>query len=228
MAAFENAKVPAWAMFNGKEAMYSYNEGTADEASDALEAWLMMLQEGNSDAAYTLRMYKNPPAEITNLTPYNYSFKFKLFSDEQSGGYSALRSVKHDVYERLAKLEKEKEEKEEEDEGEKVGGIQGALIGMLQRPDVQDFFVNNVVGMIGRFFNKGTTGPAAVAGLPDQPAAGTAAELYNKMSEEERGLMDAAMVILMDKDPKVGTHLYKLACILRDSPSKYNMYAAML
>lgn len=230
--AYEYNKIAAWSIMCGKEKLFDYEGDDQEEGADKLGQCIDMLKTGDSDGAYILRVYTNFGKEIMSNTPYKNSFKFKLFDGEEMGGYSALRGMRYRIEDRIELLEKQLKEREIEPEGEEnkaVGGILGFVDGMLGRKDVQDFLLAKVVGMAeglaSSIFGKKTM-PATVAGIPEQPVNGN--EAYQALTDEQKKLLNEAMAILLSKDPEIGTHLHKLAIILRDSPGKYSMYASML
>lgn len=72
MSAYELNKQGNFGLFSGNEIMISYNGGDMETGGDMLGEFLQVLQDGNSTATYTLRIY-GPSAtdkEITNKTPY--------------------------------------------------------------------------------------------------------------------------------------------------------------
>lgn len=220
--AYEFNAVPTWALFSGKDILCQYRDGDLAEGSDKLDQFIAALQEGHSDAPYQVRIYQDAGL-INEKTPYNYSFRFKLFKD---GEAQASRPTTQ-ILERLGAIENRLNG--DQDEEEKPKGFQGMIAGILEKPEMQNFLMAKVFGFINSMTGGGQSPPAAIAGVPGSPKEPTSSsEAYAALSDVERGNLDTAMYILMAKDPQVGTHLLKLATILKNEPNKYKMYAGML
>lgn len=233
--AYEYNKVPSWSIACGREVPFTYEGDSIVEGADTLRQCLEMLKESGTESTFVLRVYKEVKGQIMSNTPYKNSFPFKLWDEEDTGAYTGPRNMRYHLEGRIAKLEKELEESkaalpETEHSTGIVNGIQGMLAGILERKEVQDLLVGRVIGIVDNVCSMfGIKRPAAVAGVPaDHPKTGSTDEAYKAMSEEERVKLNEAMSILLTHDPQLGTNLYKLACILRDSPAKYKMYASML
>lgn len=225
-------KVPAWAIFVDRIPMFSYEGDDLDTGEDFLEQAIDNLIECMGNGSYQLRVYKQISDKgILNNTPFNYGFKFQLLKDDEyearypdGAGISGLRK-------RLEALENGGGEEEEEDKGF------GAQLGkMLMRPEVQDFVLQKIFGLVNGIFQPKNQTPANMAGFttmgtteqPGQQAAPpTSAELYNALPPTEKQNFDQAAYILMANDPQVGTHLMKLANLLINNPAMYQSLTKM-
>jgi hypothetical protein len=238
VSAYESNAVAKWALFIGKDIFSSYNGDDLAAGAAKLEGILHLMSEAFTGAAYQLRMYEDPIKTISNVTPFNYSFKFKVMDDDdQESGtmYSKLTA-------KMAMLEKKiAEQDEDEDPDAEVGGFQGALLGMVNRPDVQNMLLNSVIGLVNQWMGKMQPAAAAMGSVPAEPPAAPAApagddqeetasfaKAYGDMVPEQKALFDAAIKILVTKDPYIGTNLIGLANILQNDPSKYTWLAKML
>lgn len=96
---YDNVKIESFAIkANGNNGVpvYVYEEA-AGSARDQLEWFLNKLEEGQSEAIYTLCLYKGDPEEITDKTPVNLAWNFRLHhqviggtAGGYQGGYAAL------------------------------------------------------------------------------------------------------------------------------------------
>lgn len=242
--AYEHNDVPSFAIVCGKDILYQWIGEDITEGSALLRGYLDLLKEAHSDAAYQLRIYAEPPGRwIKSSDPCNFSFKFKLYADEEALDYRGLYSVKGDMEKRLQFLESfynNTKEAEEEAEAEAEAGVLGKvgkIVGtMLENPEMQKM----IIGAVWNFTNKITSNffgakpaPATVNGVPDQNttvnmAQDDSQQLYENMPEDQRKMLDLAVPILLKHDPKFGEHLYKLAIMCRDNPTQYAFASSML
>jgi len=233
--AYELNKVPVWALLCGRNILGQYRGKSLDEGAQLLEAWLNKLKEGESNGTMQLRMYEEFNGRpITPTTPENYSFQFKLMDDEEyersrPGQYGR---VNQEIMSRLEAIEKRQiaRDEEQDDEPEQIGGIQGMIGSLLEMPGVKEGLMQNVLGLIGKLTGINRQ-PAAMAGTPEAVNSidtSSAAQLYADLDPVQRQQMDAALVILMQEDPKAGEKLYKLALLCKNNRAQYDMAAKML
>lgn len=234
--AYELNKVPVWALFCGRNILGQYRGKSIDEGAQLLDAWLEKLKQGESTAAMQLRMYEEFNGKpITPSTPENYSFQFRLLDDEEyersrPGQYSRGNQVIMDRLDAIEKRQLALLEEETDGEEEKIGGIQGMIGSLLEMPGVKEGLMQNLFGLIGKFTGVNRQ-PAAMAGTPaavETIDTSSAAQLYADLDPVQKKQLDAALVILMQEDPKAGEKLYKLALLCRNNRMQYDMAAKML
>lgn len=222
LEAYENCQIPAWAFLQGKGIIHSYAGEDMDEGAQMLEKLLKMMGT-RSTAVYALQLYKKPGDDITNKTEFNNRFQCKLSDEEYSDNYGGYSNK------RIRELEEKLAEKEDEDDTEKIGGLQGILVGIIQKPEVQQFLLATVAGVVRKFLG-GPAQPATMAGVPENETdlESREGEAYANLVPEEQTKLTRAMIILMQGDPTVGTNLLKIATLLQNDPGKYKMFAGML
>lgn len=223
--AYESNAVPAWALCCGRDILFQYTGADMEEGASLLQAWLQRLMEADSNVQYQLRIYFEPKGPVNANTPCNQSFKFVLKGNDDPG---SVAGVYNSMDRRLKAIEK----KLDGGEPEEQGGIMGWVNGMLKQPEVQQMIMQKAFAFFNGLGGRAAAGAAGMAGMPTPKGADekydSTAELYNRLSPDERQKLDQAMEILLSSDPLIGTHLAKLAAILRDNPAKYKMYASML
>ncbi len=235
--AYENNGVPACALCSGKDLLFCYDGNDIDEGAGVLGEFIERLSKGHSQGVYQLRMYKNPPEDITIATKQSYSFKCKIMSPEAEEDQMELMHATGNYRRRIEALEAKLAESEDMEEEEPIPAWQQTINGVLQRPDVQNFVMSKIFGFVEKIMG-GASSPAgahAMNGVPEsaQPQPGpegqqTADQLYQQLPPSERQQLDQAMQILLAGDPQIGTNLYKIALILKSNPGKYRGFAAML
>jgi hypothetical protein len=231
MQAYEFNNVPSWAIACGGDIPFQFVTDSLDEGAQALQQCLDVLKKGHSSATYQLRCYIHPPDAIDNKTPFNLSCKFTLWADEESGSITGLHHVREVINDRLDKIE----QKLSGDQDDRPQGLAATLGAILQRPEILGAIATRVFGLVDKLLGgaAAVTGrPASMAGVPgpetQDQGFDQVAQLYAQLPEDERIQFDQAIEILLQKDPHIGTHLAKLARILRDQPDKYKLYASML
>lgn len=234
LEAYEMNDMSSWSIWNGPDLMFASESDDIDSGADLLKQSIAMLQKGGSDAAYTLKVYKDPPGEIKSNTPYSRAFKFALFDGEGSRSPQATRTnnVLGAINDRFQEMQtaildrvlaKIDHEDEEDAKPEKAPGLMGVINGMLENPQIQMLVANKLGALITGWLGI-PSGPQAVAGI--EPSANN--EPPPPLSEDQETKIDQALEILAARDPELGDHLLKIAAIARDTPGKYQMYITML
>lgn len=233
LEAYERQGIPACTLVSGKDIIFCYDGDSIEQGSAELGEFIDALKVGLSQGVYTLRVYKNPPKEINLSTKQNLSFKCRILDpdemEEKNNGY-AQRFYEKRISDLEAKLSGMPDEEEEE-----MPIWQSTVAGILQRPDVQNFLMTKIFGIVEKFFGPAGQQPAAaVSGVPEavqstaEKAMIDATALYNGLSPEQRQRMDAAIGVLLQNDPEVGTNLLKIAMFLQKDPGKYRTYLSMI
>lgn len=226
MKAYDSMEIPAWSLANGKDLLFSYNGDSQTEGRDLLQQGLQMLEDNESQAILTLRVYDEHPAgqKITNKTEWTNSFTFALFDPEdgmvhQPRGKSALLA-------RIAALEDQLTKKEDDTE-EKPSGFMGRIGAIFERPDVQDKLMGMVIGYVQNIFGqqKPVASMGNVPASPPAPAAQPGGSAYDNLAADQQTKIREAMEILMARDAQLGDHLLALA---RMNPDRYKMALTFL
>lgn len=224
LKAYDSMDVPAWSLANGKDLLFSYNGDQQTTGRQLLQQGLQMLEDNESQAILTLRVYDEHPLgqKITNKTEWTNSFTFALFDPEdgmvhQPRGKSALLA-------RIAALEDQLNAKDDERE-EKPRGIQGMIGSLLERPDIQERLIQTVTGIVSNIF--GQQKPVAtMAGVTQgQPQTNPEGSAYDALPADQQEKIKVAMEVLMQRDPLLGDHLLKLAQM---EPGRYKMALTFL
>jgi hypothetical protein len=226
LRAYTFNKVPAWAIFVDRIPMLSYDGDDLHEGEEFLAQAIDNLTESMGNGIYQLRIYKDvPPKGILNTTPFNFGFKFALLADDEFNAKAGGPTIAG-LQKRIEELEND-----EEEDNTAMGRI-GRFLD--SRPDVMDFLMQKAMGIVNNFIPPKNGMPANMAGFTTMGAtqqAGqpqpTSADLYGALPPEEKQNFDQAAYILMANDPKVGTHLMKLANLLINNPAMYQQLTKM-
>ncbi len=227
LKAYERVDIPAWALCNGKDIIFSFSGENQSEGYAMLKECLNALEENDSQAILHLRVYDELKGKITSATPYSNSFPFALFDPED--GMVHMPRGKSVLLARISALEEQLQKKEEEDDQveEKPSGFMGKIGQLLERPEIQDRLVQAAIGAIQNIFGQSKL-PATMAGIPGAQTATapqTEGSMYDKLSADQQNKLREAMELLMARDPQIGDHLLKLAKI---PDSKYKMALTFL
>lgn len=232
--AYEMNDMPSWSVWNGQNLMFAYEEEDINKGAAMLKQAVEMLQKGQSEGVYTLKVYKDPPGEIRSNTAYSRAFNFHLFEEGGSKSPQAVRSnnilgVINDRFQEMQAtildrvLDKIDREDEEEDKPAKAPGLMGVINGMLENPQIQIAVANKLGALITGLLGI-PQGPQAIAGINQQANS----QPPTPLSEEQENKINQAIDILAAVDPLIGDNLLKIAAIARDTPGKYQMYVSML
>lgn len=234
LSAYKHRGISCWAVFDGKELLCP-GDGLED-----LEQFLDMLGQGASSATYSLRVYIDvaDPDLITDKTPSNGGFKFKLLGNNSSAlsnndsgvrnisGYSPAYSRLHQLVDAKvgAAIEKmlDKSDNEEDDEAigakEKEESLEDVVMGLLRDPE-------RLVGLIGsvRSLFSGSSVVKYAAGT-NVSRAGVGAT--NDVDPAEK--LATAIDVLEKHDPNLVTHLMKLASLAETDPITFKLIISKL
>jgi hypothetical protein len=244
LKAYASNEVPAWSLWNGpKQLLFSFNGTDLIEGEAALKQALELLQEGGTTAALMLAVYDDlkDGEKIKNTTPYDNSFNFCLWDDEQGEQSPYRYRGNKEIEDRMKAMEdilKKLSEEPEEDEGaEKIGGIQGILAGFLEVPEVKQALAGKLVQFIDKI--TGMDKSKQIAGIPgegnrisidlDQAIENEKfSQAWNQFPVDQQLKVSKALRVLMASDPKIGDHLLMLATMARDNPKRYEMALTFL
>ena len=159
LKAFQNMNCANWSVLQGKQFLFKYEGTDINEATSQLSELLdMIANSSGSEAIYTLRVYEyDAPAKgakaakrkIYESTPYDGSYNFKLFDQENEvsgrrGNYNELSEMKREFAE-MKLLLKELIKKENELDAaakQEEKGISGMFNGLMDMPEVKAAIVD--------------------------------------------------------------------------------------
>lgn len=215
LKAFDERGLTVWAVFQARQMC------TAGEGRESLEAFLQMLMS-NPVPVYCLKVYKtiSDPDEITDKTPSNGSFNFKLDGEYgvavRGGGSSGSDSVHSRVLRRLDEMESGLFLKRLDSIEEKLGrstddkiDIIGAVNNLINDPPALVQVINGIKAIF-------SGGRAQAVGMSTSRPFENEIETGNPTGEAdslEKNIerMQAAIDILERNDPNLVSHLEKLA-----------------
>lgn len=230
--AFVNVSPPYWALFNGKTMLEKYDEGDPVAGEQRFKEFLRFLSRSNTTSVYRLQTYDDLPAagKIKPSTEPDRSFNFTLYdySEHPTEFRQGTSAALDKIAARLEAMESKLAVLEQEDEPEeRLSGIGAKIEKLLEVPAVQSKIGEVISGFIDRIFPQKhipmesfTQAAAASPGvLNGVPSGGEDAELQK---------LNAAVGILFQIDPLLGSHLLRLAQVAQKDPGKYNQIISML
>jgi hypothetical protein len=218
LTAYQNQKVSAWVIYCNRQLLFFYEDCDIAVGEDFLQQILNELK--NSPAVYTLCLYKKVPADgITNKTPYNASFNFRLGQkqeSERSSNNSFLEGEHAALKMKVEQLEKELEDTEEMEPAD--NGIMGFVNKILEKPEIQQ----KIIGFAETFLmglvkpkEKLIMNTAAINGAP-------------ATEQEASQRVTTALQTLAQYDNDIVVHLEKLAQMATNETAKFKMLIGML
>lgn len=209
LMAYRDRDVPAWAMFQGKQFLFSYSGSDIIEGEEYLRKILEMISE--SAAIYTICIYEDlPTGKIKSNTPHDGSFNFRLNEYEPSqrmiSGVSsnyALEKKVEDLSNKLDMLLNEEEEPEQEN------NLIGQINQIMEIPGVKEL----AMSIAGMFIKPQ---PQPVAGAINGPEEGKLNQALSALME-----MGEAAPILIDK-------MIRLNEIRKENPKLFETYISYL
>jgi len=199
IAAYEAKEIASWSMWQGRAMLHKCFTNDMGEGLEALNTWINMLGT-SSNAVYTLKVYEDAPGgRITDATPCDGSFNFRLNMEEQTitnvQYYVSVAELKKEVAELRQRLDADDDEPPDEDGFEKIGRI-------MQIPIIQ--------AAIGKILNI-------------EP--GKLGKVSGPHSEQQ---LAEALVVLRKADPELSGHLWKLATMATDNPKGFRFLLTTL
>jgi hypothetical protein len=227
--AFENMKLPKWAVKYDKGIVCKFEGNDLTESSSTLKEFLKMLEKSRSESQYTLNVYEDlaKNAKIKPSTEADYTFYFLVF-EEEGTPYAIRTNNNQQIIDKLTALEARLAimDAEEEEEPEKVGGVLGMINGFLDDPRVKDKIVTGIMGFVENLMKK----PAPV--LPIERQIGAVGAITDDspvlIDQAEHNKLQAAINVLVKVDGSLGTNLQKIAAVAAADPAKYMQMISML
>ena len=174
-----NDDSPLFGVFQGKQLLFSYSGDDMDKAIEKLTENVSIGEQSDNQSILSLRLYKTAGKEgfIVEKTPYSQSILFCCTDKEPQvmGGYDRpnfntrtdkimqtldeMKLLLAPVAQRMNDLE----ERLNDLEDSKPKGIQGAISGLIENPQVQGLLINKLMGLFGMDDTKRI--PQAMAGV---------------------------------------------------------------
>lgn len=217
---YKNQKVPAFGIKQNSALNFKYQGEDLDQGALQLQAFLEFLADSQSSAIYTLAVYEDFDGRITEKTPPDLSFNFRLRDDypiskmgEMYGGnYGQVLQELKEVKAKLAAIEKAPED-------ENRLGIIGELMEMEPLQPMLMAIGNKVADWILKDQKVGEL--KRVSGIPGHGGG---------MSEpwRQNALLAEALDTLSEHVPDLPDVMKRLAVMSREKPSKFNLYLSMI
>jgi hypothetical protein len=241
MKLFANMELSAWSLMYEKNLVCKFpskltgDTQSFEDSKHTLLEILRGLQNGESYAVYTLRLYEQlPKGGIKPSTEPDYSYNFTLFERENYEQWRGERSpsVMSKLEERLIAIEAKLNEGDGDEEKEQVGGIAGFFNALVEndrfKNKIQDIFFS----LADKIFEEGKPGNLyPVRGASPQPPA-----RVGLVNENSPVLLDDAQVkkcsdaieILARIDPNLGDNLLRIAESASKDQGNYHDLIKML
>jgi len=216
--AYENAKIPAVAIFSQKQIIFRYGGSDLDEGSQLLEDFLTAIEHSN--ATYTLKVFEHKGEgdfRIKEKTECDLSFNFKILpldeyearKDQRGNGYSGLGAVMHKLdtmQNEIAEIKQGNLGSIEDDPGRNDPGEdwQAIMFDYLRNPQKIGTLLNSLKSLAsGQMIPEAT--PASMIGNHERISGD------NVMTDDKLERLSVALDTLEKNDPKIVDHLVKLA-----------------
>ena len=219
--AFENRKVPSWALFQGKQFLFKYEGSDLAEGTQNLTQILEAFNS-STNAIYTLKLYEDfkDGQKIKSTTPDDGSFNFRLNMPDQSmtvahlGSFNSRQSLEKKFSELEQKYlllearlsDSDVDDAEEDDFFEKISGL-------LEKPVV--------IGALNKILGLDLKPGGSIGHIPDT-GRGVASE-----EDAERRINDS-IERLKVHDDHLAEHLSKLADIAENKPKNFRFLLSTL
>lgn len=202
LTAYEDRGVPPFAIFQGKQFLFSFRGDNIDEGREYLQKILDMID--HSAAIYTLCVYEDlrDGEKIKNTTPHDGSFNFR-FNEYQPSEARALGMPGNsfEVYELKKEIKELKETIEElKNSDEEEETTENKIIGTIERvmniPGINDLILNFVGAL------KPKQNITAIGAAPGEEEK--AQKAFSELAEKYPIFADKVIYLrrLMDEDPK--------------------------
>jgi hypothetical protein len=210
LKAYEFRKANAWSIWCGKDYL------TKGEGKEMLADFLTMLDENGSKAIYKLKIYEDISAsQVKEKTEADGSFSFLLYTKE----FSEFEGTRYDgthnkTYRELQELKKMILERDEKPEPDTIGSIG---MDLLRNPGDAIQWINVIRAITGQ----------PLLSIPQ--TSGAIAGIGSVDNEEQRQQRAATAIDVLEKnDPKLVSHLEKLANIATENPALFKTFITML
>lgn len=215
-----------YALFQGRELKFSYNDANVDEGKNLLLQTLEYLKQSGTSAVYTIRFYDLPKnGKVTSKDEYVSSFTFQVNIPYYEVDRQVGNVQPHNALDANLLMNELKSIREEMNEirTSKLGDLQpektlwDSIRGVIEVPIVEDFIRGVARRMdipIAEPVYEDNTQARALAGI-DTDA-------------DKIAMIQDAVQRLMRIDADFHTHLAKLADVAETKPKTYWMAVKML
>jgi hypothetical protein len=210
---YENMKVPSFGIKQNGALNFKYQGDDLVEGSAQLCAYLEMLTENESAAIYTLAIYEEPEGRITEKTPVDLSWNFRLRSEVAgipgegySGSYGQLLAEIRAMKKELADMKNAEPEN-------KLG-----VIGEVMEMEA----FQPILMAVGNKLADWLTGPEKVGEL--KRVSGVPGVASQKPDWRDNIQAENALDRLNEKVDNLPDVLEQLAKMAENKPTTFNMY----
>lgn len=221
--AYVDQGIPCFAIWHRKQLLFPMEPEDIDEGAAMLQDLLTKLKVNNSNATYTLCIYKDIPEKgIISNTPFRASFNFKLNNEEhyQNGiGYGHDSQAVKILQDQITALQLKNQQLEAElaEEGDDAGGDGMGQIGTLLNHPLVKLLTDRLVG--GMMNNM----------TPQEPQQSRRPAVMNGIQQQTPAQrLEDALKVLNENDSNLVEHLYKLAVISESQPDYFKLIVGML
>jgi hypothetical protein len=222
---YASRRIPAFAIFQGRNLNFSYEGNDLNEGAADLEQWLTAIKKSN--ATYTIKFYdqKDIKSGIRANTPDRGALNFRLNLEPIGGREAAVAGVSYDLMRRLDDIERRNEEilqrlEEGEDDVEPQpdqNNIIGTIKALAEIPGFQQI----VAGLLSAVAKPAQVSSAAIGNIP---TTGTMKqqETINEapdITQEEVNRAVTAYVTIRESYPGFLDMLEQIAAKATDDPS---------
>lgn len=165
---YASRRIPAFAIFQGRNLNFSYEGNDLAEGSENLEQWLTAIQR--SKATYTIKFFdaKDIKSGIRSNTPDRGALNFRL-NLEPVGGGAMVAGVNYDLQRRLDAMERTNQEildrlNESESDGGEPTPTENNIIGTIKQLAEIPGFNQIIAGLLGAVMRPAASVPAGTIG----------------------------------------------------------------
>jgi hypothetical protein len=219
---YENLKIPCFGIKQNGALNFKYTGESMEDGAAQLRAFIDMIMDNESAAIYTLAIYEEPEGRITEKTPADLSFNFRLRDQVMGSSGEMYTGMYGQLIGEVRTLKKKLEEMQKPDQEHRLG-----LIGeVMEMEAFQPILLAMGTKIADWVMSPGKTGELKrVSGVPtppeaiDYPPVGSWAENVKVMSSLNR---------LSRKVEDVPDMLERLANLAEKSPGQFAMYLKIL
>jgi len=207
LKAYEHRNCPSWSIWQGRQFLFKNECADISEGREALAEVLEMISE-QSSAIYTLKVYEEigKSEKIKSTTPDDGSFNFKLIGEEVAASRSVGYVQNNALISEINALKLQMSEMRNGNNNEPEPDMWDRIDELLEKPVV--------IGAINKLLGIDLSTPTNRAALGNVP--------------DDDSLIEKAIVILKEKDSRLGAHLWKLATMATNSPTNFNFLLTTL
>ena len=207
LKAVEYRKIAAWSFWSGRQLLHKYEGSDLSESVTHLDEFLDMIEEG-TNAVYTLKFHEElKGGKITDKTPCDGSFNFRLNSDNQELNVGQYRQItsQNAILSELKALREDMDKIKEGGEDEEESDPMDRVIGRIIDHPMTSAVLSKILGI-------------------DPPQSLGKVGAIPGVSQS----IDDSLKILKQHDPDIIEHLAKLSKIAEHRPKDFRFLLSML